>query len=270
MTYQVSNNGKTYQARNIGIAAVLAIAAAMLTAYFVKSAQDNAESGNALTSVLVAAGDIVAGTPGSDLATGKNLEQQELPRDSVIPGAVASSQQVAGLVATDTIYAGEQVTVRRFRPLAEQGILAELSGNMRALQVPGTQHQLLAWTLKEGDHVDVVASVKYRAKDFTGAGVDESVASRIVLRDLVVLSAAEDPDKDSGLASSVAPTLSVTLAVTDRQSQKLFWVMTNGEWSLQLRPLNKPKDSPESVDTVSSVLVDGLRSAQRSELATGR
>ena len=25
--------------------------------------------------------------------------------------------------------------------------------------------------------------------------------------------------------------------------------MTNADWSLQLRPLNKPKDSPESVDT---------------------
>lgn len=262
----------TYQTRNIGIAAVLAVLAALLTAYFVKSAQDDAASGNVLTEVLVAAGDIVAGTPGSDLSTGSELEVKEVPRDSVIPGAVASTQQVADLVATDTIYAGEQVTVRRFRPLAEQGILANLNGNARAFQVPGTQHQLLAGTLKEGDRVDVVASIKYDANDLAGSGtgVNEEVASRIVLRDLLVLTAPADPDDDGGIASSVAPTLSATLAVTDRQSQKLFWVMTNAEWSLQLRPLNKPKDSPESVDTVSSVLADGLRPAQRSELATGR
>ena len=143
---------------------------------------------------------------------------------------------------------------------------------MRAFQVPGTQHQLLAGTLKEGDHVDLVASVKYQPRDLSGvgAGIDDNVASRIVLRDLLVLRAAEDPGDSSGISSSVAPTLSVTLAVTDRQSQKLFWVMTNGEWSLQLRPLNKPKDSPESVVTVTSVLTDGLHTAQRSAFATGR
>jgi pilus assembly protein CpaB len=272
MTYQVRNIGKTYQFRNIGIAAALAICAALLAAYFVKSAQDDTASGNALTGVMVASGDIAAGTPGSELANGRHLERRELPRDSVIPGAIASPSQVAGLVATDTIYAGEQITVRRFTPLAEQGILADLSGNMRAFQVPGTQHQLLAGTLKEGDHVDLVASVKYQPRDLSGAGagIDNNVASRIVLRDLLVLRAAEDPGDSSGISSSVAPTLSVTLAVTDRQSQKLFWVMTNGEWSLQLRPLNKPKDSPESVVTVTSVLTDGLHTAQRSAFATGR
>jgi pilus assembly protein CpaB len=270
MTYQVGSIGKTYQVRNIGIAAVLALFAALLTAYFVRSAQDDAKSGSTLTSVLVASRDIPAGTPGADLAAGKNLAWRELPRDSVIPGAVASPKEVAGLVATDAIYSGEQVTVRRFRPVAQQGLLADLSGNMRALQVPGTQHQLLAGTLKEGDHVDVVASVKYQPRDGSSAGISDRVASRIVLRDLLVLQAAEDPGDSSGLAASVAPTLSVTLAVTDKQSQKLFWVMTNGEWSLQLRPLNHPKDSPESVDSVTSVLSDGLPSAQRYELATGR
>lgn len=258
----------TYQTRNIGIAAVLAVAAALLTAYFVKSAQDNAESGGVLTKVLVAAGDIVAGTPGSNLDSGR-LEVKEVPRDSVVPGAVASPQQVADLVTTDNILRGEQITVRQFSALAAQGVLAHLSGNMRALQVPGTQHQLLAGTLKEGDHVDVIASVKYSPPGAT-ATTDERPVARVVLRDLLVLAAPDDPSNDSGVSAGIAPTLSATLAVTDRQSQKLFWVMTNSQWSLQLRPVNNPKDSPESVDSSSSVLGDGLGSSQRYALATGR
>lgn len=258
----------TYQTRNIGIAAVLAVAAAILTAYFVKTAQDSAESGGVLTKVLVAAGDIVAGTPGSNLESGK-LEVREVPRDSVVPGAVASPDQVANLVTADTILRGEQITVRQFAPLGAQGVLAHLTGNMRALQVPGTQHQLLAGTLKEGDHVDVIASVKVTPAGASAAS-DERAVSRVVLRNLLVLSAPADPENDGGISSSVAPTLSATLAVTDRQSQKLFWVMTNSQWSLQLRPIDNPKDSPESVDSSSTVLADGLGSSQRYALATGR
>jgi hypothetical protein len=62
----------------------------------------------------------------------------------------------------------------------------------------------------------------------------------------------------------------VILAVTDSQAQKLFFVMKNGDWSLQLRPKGRAKDSPESVETVESVLGDGLRPAQRAQLAGGR
>ena len=93
---------------------------------------------------------------------------------------------------------------------------------------------------------------------------------RVVLRDLLVLAAPDDPKNDTSVSASATPTLSATLAVTDRQSQKLFWVMTNGQWSLQLRPVNNPKDSPESVDSSSSVLGDGLGSSQRYALANGR
>jgi pilus assembly protein CpaB len=265
----------TYRVRNIGIAAALAVVAALLTVYFVNSAQQDSKEGNALVSVVVAVKDIVAGTPGTKLSQSDVLEQRELPRKSIVPGAVSNPQQVADLVATDTIYAGEQVTVRRFRPLAQQGVLAKLSGTSRAFQVPGTQHQLLAGTLKEGDRVDVVASIKYKVKEVsptaseTVGGLEERVASRVVLRDLLVLRAAEDPSGDGGLASSVAPSLSATLAVTDAQAQKLFWVMKNSDWSLQLRPVNNPKDSPGSVETAQSVLTDGLRQTQRAELTAG-
>jgi len=46
-------------------------------------------------------------------------------------------------------------------------------------------------------------------------------------------------------------------------------VMKNSEWSLQLRPVNNPKDSPGSVETVESVLGDGLKSASLNQLISG-
>jgi hypothetical protein len=58
----------------------------------------------------------------------------------------------------------------------------------------------------------------------------------------------------------------VLLALTDAQAQKFFFVMKNGDWTLELRPTKDPADSPESIDTVATVLGDGLSRAQINQL----
>ena len=74
-------------------------------------------------------------------------------------------EDLRGLVATETIYAGEQVTARRFRPKEERGIRAKLDGNLRAIEVMGTRAQLLGGTLREGDRTDVVANFEAETAD---------------------------------------------------------------------------------------------------------
>jgi Flp pilus assembly protein CpaB len=257
----------SYRARNTAIAGALAAVAVLLTLAYVRNVRNDAEQGSSLVRVMVAVRDIVAGTPGNDAA----LQPREVPRRAVVPGAITNKSQVAGLVAADQIYAGEQATTLRFVPAAEQGIVGELKGNQRALQVPGDQNQLLAGTLKIDDRIDVVASIKYRVRDVNGgsAGADiDRTASRIVLRDLRVLQAPVAPTSDGSLANNT-DSFNAILAVTDAQAQKLFYVMKNADWSFQLRPKNRPKDSPESVETLESILGDGLKSGQQTQLTGG-
>ncbi|MDQ3857874.1 MAG: Flp pilus assembly protein CpaB [Actinomycetota bacterium] len=263
----------TYRLRNIGIAIALAAVAALLTIFWVTNYKRNVEEGEESVTVWVAARDIPAGTSGSRVVEGSFLKEQHVERRNVAPGALSSEQQIADLVATDAIYAGEQVTTRRFRPLEEQGLRARLTGNLRAIQVPGDANQLLAGTLKDGDRVDLLASLKYKFVAFrqgaAGRTSDEMVASRVVLRNLLVLSAASETNQEQKLTRP-GEQLAVTLAVTDAQAQKLFFVMKNGDWSLELRPTTDPADSPESVETVGSVLGDGIRREQIRELVFGR
>ena len=47
------------------------------------------------------------------------------------------------------------------------------------------------------------------------------------------------------------------LRVTDTQSQRLFFVHTNDDWTLQLRPGLDDSDSPNSVVDAVSVLSTG-------------
>ncbi len=252
----------TYRVRNISIAVALALVAAMLTLFYVTNYQRNVQREATNVKVFVATKDIPAGTSGADVAQKGMLRTAEIARRSVVPGAISSADQVEQLVATEPILAGEQVSTRRFATAAERGIVAQLTGTMRAVQVPGDQHQLLAGTLKRGDRVDVVASIKIDP--------DKDVfATRIVLRDLEVLKAAATPGNGDVKISSSSSNLSVLLAVTDTQVQKLFYVQKHGEWSLELRPALKANDSPEAVVWAGSMLADGLRGAQLQQLESG-
>ena len=263
-----------YRVRNVVVAVVLAVLAALLTTFYVTNYKRTVQQGEANVPVVVATQDIPAGTSGADAFARGLFETREIPRRSVVPGAIAAPGDVEGKLATDLIYAGEQVTARRFRPVEEGGIRPLLTGNMRAVQVSGDADQTLAGTLREGDRIDLVASLKYAVKDIapddaTVAADKDRIASRVVLRDLLVLTV---PDA-SLAAENLGPAAgghAVQLAVTDSQAQKLFFVVKNGDWTFQLRPVTGAEDSPESVETMESVLGDGLREAQFLQLYGGR
>jgi pilus assembly protein CpaB len=241
----------TYRLRNIVIAVVLAVLAALLTMMYVTSFERRVQSGESKINVLVAKTEIPAGTAGSKAA--QLVEEQSVAQRNVAPGAVTDRSALKDLVVTEPIYGGEQITRQRFGSSTEIGVRSELKGNMRAVSVPGDQFQLLAGTLRSGDHVDVVASLKISA--------DKDIhATRIVLRDILVLKAPPTPSGTEHIGASAGnggP--SVLLAVSDTQVQKLFHVTKHGDWTLELRPVVDGVDSPEAIETVASLMRDGLR-----------
>jgi Flp pilus assembly protein CpaB len=273
----------TYRVRNIAIAVALAALAAILTVVYVKNYTSNAEAAKETITVYTATKDAEAGTLGSDL-TG-SLQAEKVVREASAPGAVTAPGQIKKLVVGEPIYAGEQITMRHFTTVEEQGVRLEIKGTERAYQLPGDANQLLAGTLEAGDRVDVVASIKYKllnlrpsGRTSAASGSEEGnavaenetfVASRIVLRDLRVLEVADTSGDSSAIRETATAPLSVVLAVSDAQAQKLFFTQKNADWSLQLRPSDDPADSPESVETVGTVLVDGLKASQLRLLAGG-
>ena len=71
------------------------------------------------------------------------------------PGAIVEPADLAGKVSSEPIYAGEQVSLLRFATEGEQGIRAQLTGNLRAFQLPGDANQLLSGTLEPDAWVDI-------------------------------------------------------------------------------------------------------------------
>jgi Flp pilus assembly protein CpaB len=248
----------TYRLKNIVIAVALALVAGLLTVFYVTNYKRDIRSAESSVTVWVASKDIPAGTSGSEVAHGY-LTKQQVAKRSVTPGAIASADQLGDQVTADTIFAGEQVTTRRFTSKSEQGIRAQLTGNKRAVAVPGEAEQLLAGTLEDGDHVDVVGTWNFPEEKTRHV-------SRIVLRDIVVLDAASVQDTSEKITNPDRAAFSAILAVTDAQAQKLWWIVKNGEWSLELRPATDAADSPESVESATSMLVDGIGAAKLAAL----
>jgi pilus assembly protein CpaB len=243
----------TYRLRNIVIAVVLAAFAALLTMMYVTSYEKRVQNGEEDVSVLIATSDIPAGISGA--AAMARVEERMVAQRNVAPGAVSEKNQLEEFVVSQPIYAGEQVSRQRFSSSTEIGVRSSLTGNMRAVALAGDGVQLLADTLRAGDRVDLVASLKISEDK-------DASATRIVLRDIEVLKPAGSTGNKRLDNAAGRNQLSVLLAVSDTQVQKLFHVQRHGEWTLQLRPVVDAVDSPESMETNLTILRDGLRGGQ--------
>lgn len=244
-----------YRLRNILIAVALAVVAALLTLFYVSNYKKSVQRAQERVPVLVARRDIPAGTLGSQVVAGGMLQTREIARTAVAPGTISKPEQIKNLIAVEPIYAGEQVTARRFGPVVQQGVRAQLKGAYRAVQVSGDPNQILAGTLKPGDRVDVVGVLK------VSVGNNDYAFSRIVVRDVTVLQTSGTAASGSNLAPSGNNW--VMLRVTDSQAQKLALIYKAGDyWAIALRPSLNDADSPSSVETPWTLLTDGLSRAK--------
>jgi Flp pilus assembly protein CpaB len=260
----------TYRVRNIVIAVVLAAFAALMTSYYVTNYKRHVQQGEKHVQVYVASQDIPAGTAGTD-AVGM-LKKKAVTQAAVAPGAISGPSDIKTKIASQPIYAGEQVTVNRFAGVSQSGIQGSLKGTLRGYEVAGTANQVLAGILKVGDHVDVVANFRYKWANKNSTNVTYA-ATRIVLRNLKVLRAPAVPGTASKLGgSSFDSKYQVVLAVTDNQSQKLLFATHNTDeaqtggdpgWWFALRPNLNPGDSPGSIETLETMLRDGLSPRQQ-------
>jgi pilus assembly protein CpaB len=253
-----------YRLRNALAAGGLALLGALLVLLYVVSYRNDVKKGADLVSVYVAARDIPEGTDGASTTGGGFLKKESVLRRNVVDGAISSPNQISDLAVGQPILAGQQITIRQFHSAAQQGPLANISGNLRAITIPGNDEQLLAGTVKDGDRVDVLANVKYIVK-----GTGNQVVTRIILRNLLVLKA-PGSGSGGGLGGSSTNTNSITFALTDNQAEKLFFAVQNTTWALILRPVARPSESPESIETMQGLIADGLSSNKVSQLTAGQ
>jgi len=240
----------TYRLRNIVVAVALAALAGALTLVYVVNYKRHVQHGESKVNVLVAARDIPAGTTGSEVVEQHMVRTEAVPCRTLVPGWMGRSDQLNTLVSTQVVYEGQQVTVRSFAPPREQGVRNLIRATERAVEVNGDPHQTLAGTLKNGDYVDVVGN-------WTMPDGSTHHVTRVVLRNVLVLKAADALAASAKLSGGQEDQSAVQLRLTDAQAVKLQYLFHNGDWWLTLRPPVKSADSANTYQEDRTMLSDG-------------
>jgi hypothetical protein len=78
--------------------------------------------------------------------------------------------------------------------------------------------------------------------------------SRVIVRNVLVLGTSGELGS-LGRSSSLVP---VQLRLSDAEAEQVFWMTKNGEWSLVLRPVVRPRSSTQGYDSARSILGTNL------------
>jgi len=235
----------SYRTRNIAMASGLALLAVVFMIVYVSKARHSssaADVGKGVVSVLFAAQDITAGTPGSDLQSGAFVTRQ-VPLSAAVPQAVSSPNALRGEVATQDILKGEPVSAQKFGPMAAAGVRSRIAGLERVVQLAGDKNQILDGTLKPGDRVDVLGS--WNAPEKCGT----CHVSRVVVPNVLVVATSTDLGAgDQGLVP-------IQLRLNASEAARVFWLTKNGDWWLVLRPVVKPISGGSGAESSRTLLL---------------
>ena len=157
-----------------------------------------------------------------------HIKMVELPEKSVPPGVYMTAEEVAGMIASVSILAGELLTQGRVvEHLGGSTLAAVLEPGMRAVSVRVNEIIGVAGFLLPGNRVDVLASSRASGK---------KVSISTILQDINVLAVDQTASTDKNEPVVVR---AVTLEVTPQQAETLLRATIEGKVQLALR---NPKD----------------------------
>jgi Flp pilus assembly protein CpaB len=263
----------SYSVRNIVIALILAVVAAGLVIMYTSNVKHNADQSIKTTTVVVAKGDIVAGTPLNTLVDGGAFTTRQVATKDVVPGAFTSISSLNTSLATATnITAGAQITPAMFSDSKDTAIVNQIHGTMRAVQLAFNANRVLGGTLKAGDHVDIFGEMTIQSSRNNSTYSQQTVAARIITN-VEVLSTydtgvATTPLTSASGANSASGTDdgsggdAVILAVPQNVLPDLMLIRAGGEFWMALRPGHGAQDTGQSVATPCTTFGVGLTAVQ--------
>ena len=263
----------SYSVRNIVIALILAVVAAGLVIMYTSNVKHNADQSIKTTTVVVAKGDIVAGTPLNTLVDGGAFTTRQVATKDVVPGAFTSISSLNTSLATATnITAGAQITPAMFSDSKDTAIVNQIHGTMRAVQLAFNANRVLGGTLKAGDHVDIFGEMTIQSSRNNSTYSQQTVAGRIITN-VEVLSTydtgvATTPLTSASGANSASGTDdgsggdAVILAVPQNVLPDLMLIRAGGEFWMALRPGHGAQDTGQSVATPCTTFGVGLTAVQ--------
>jgi pilus assembly protein CpaB len=223
------------------VAALIALAGTAMIVLYVQGIDARATKDQELVEVLVATETIENGESVSDAQEAGKIEKAEVRRADLVEGSLSSTSSIADLVATGTIYPGEQLIAKKFGSLGDTESLV-IPDDKMAVSVELTDFERVAGFVNPGNEVAVFATPQDLVR-LLPDDKEEQLGdyTRIVLTRVPVIGVGttsvtarttktEDGDQ---VAEEVARTI-LTLAVTQDEAEKLIQADRNTDLTFAL------------------------------------
>jgi Flp pilus assembly protein CpaB len=221
----------------IGVGA--AFLAAILLIVYLNRYRASLKGTDATVSVLVAKNLIHKGAPGNIIATNRMFQVESIPKADIRTGAITDPTTLRGLVATQDIYANQQLTAADFAPVIPGSLQTYLSGTDRAITIPFDASHGMTAQLQPGDRIDIFVALQMQ-----GPGGTQPVLKLLMQNALVLRTPA------SGAGGG-----NIVLRANGRQAGALAFAADNGKLWVVLRPASGAKASSPGLVTVQRLLL---------------
>jgi len=211
------------------LAAMIAALGTLLVFLYVQGAEGRAKEDVESVEVLVATQKIEQGESFDDAAASK-FEIREIPRDQVLDGAQKNFDNLDGLVALAPIFPREQIIADKWGGSVDiTSTVLAIPDDKVAASVNLTDPARVAGFVNPGSEVAILVSV------------DEGRYTRTLLSRVTVLgvggtstiTSTKTTGKGESTTSEIPQTL-MTIAVTQKEAEKVLWGASFGELSFAL------------------------------------
>jgi pilus assembly protein CpaB len=216
----------------LAVAAVIALVGAGMVFLYVQGADDRAKEEQEPVAVLKAVAQIEPGESLADASAAGKIELLDVPLEQKLDGAMSSIGDSGSAVALTRVYPNEQITTSKFGSPGEQETLTMPPGSF-AISVNLSDTGRVAGFVSPGSKVALFLN--------GSVGPNGEEGTRLLLPEVQVIAVGATTVTNTTTTTAEGaetteqlPTTLFTLAVDQRQAEKVLYASTHGELSFGL------------------------------------
>lgn len=225
------------------VAALIALLGTALIVLYVRGIDQRATEGQEMVEVLIASATIETGEEVSAANEAGKFEKRQVRADDLVAGALTSTSTITDAVALGTVYPGEQILKAKFGSIADASSLV-IPDDKLAVSVELSDPERVAGFVNPGSEVAIFISADPIL--YLPDGTERTLApyTRLLLPKVQVIGVGTTSvtsttvkDKAGAEITEEVPKTILTVAVSQKDAEKLIYATRNGDVSFAL--LNK-------------------------------
>ncbi len=214
------------------VAAVVAALGSSLVYLYVHGVDARAAERYDAVQVLKATGVITPGETIDQAQAGGKIAMGTVTRAQVLDGAVTSTEGLSGEVALTTIYPNEQIVTAKFGAAGEQDAGLSIPDGKMAISVNLSDPARVAGFVTPGSEVAIFVSAEPEMADGdTGPKFTRLLLPRVQVIGVgtTTVVSTTTTDQTGGQTTEQLPRTLLTLAVDQKQAEKVLYATGNGD-----------------------------------------